>query len=469
MKSSSVFSVALLCLTFCMGQYGIEAAADDTRIQPYPENPWYWQYDGKPVILLGGSKDDSLFQIPDLKEQLDLLAAIGGNYIRNTMSDRKDHDFEVYPFKRLSDGKYDLDEWNDEYWRRFSDMLRLTEERGIIVQIEVWDRFDYSRDNWGPHPYNPANNVNYTYEESGFAPRYPKHPGANEQPFFFTTPPQQNNEVVLKYQQRFVEKMLSYTLTRPNVLYCMDNETSGAEEWSAYWAGFIKDHATEAGVDVYVTEMWDDWNLKAARHRRTFDHPELYEFVDVSQNNHISDQEHWDNFQWVREYIGGRPRPVNTVKIYGADTGSYGTSRDGVERFWRLLIGGAAGARFHRPDSGLGISKRARAQIQSARMFLDEFNMFEATPDLQNKLLSGRDDDEAYLTHIGRRKYAVYFSDGGGVGLELPEDLAGYTVKWLDISACKWSAVSDRKSGKRVQLQPPGDGQWLALVTVTHD
>ena len=32
-----------------------------------------------------------------------------------------------------------------------------------------------------------------------------------------------------------------------------------------------------------VTEMWDDWDLKAARHRQTFDHPELYDFVDVSR------------------------------------------------------------------------------------------------------------------------------------------------------------------------------------------
>ena len=37
-------------------------------------------------------------------------------------------------------------------------MVPMTARRGIIVQIEVWDRFDYSRDNWEPHPYNPKNN-----------------------------------------------------------------------------------------------------------------------------------------------------------------------------------------------------------------------------------------------------------------------------------------------------------------------
>lgn len=139
------------------------------RIRPYAANPWYWQYKGKPVLLLGGSKDDNLFQIPDLKEHLDEMARAGANYIRNTTSDRLDLGFEVYPFARRADGKYDLEQWNPEYWQRFANLLRWTYERVIIAQIEVWDRFDYSQARWKPHPYNPANNVNYTFEQSGLA------------------------------------------------------------------------------------------------------------------------------------------------------------------------------------------------------------------------------------------------------------------------------------------------------------
>jgi hypothetical protein len=66
---------------------------------PWPENPRYWQYEGRPVLLLGGSKDDKLFQIPDLEAHLDEIRAAGGDYIRNTVSDRKDMGFEVYPFQ----------------------------------------------------------------------------------------------------------------------------------------------------------------------------------------------------------------------------------------------------------------------------------------------------------------------------------------------------------------------------------
>ena len=34
------------------------------RIQPYSENPYFWQYKAKPVPLLGGSWQDNLFNHP---------------------------------------------------------------------------------------------------------------------------------------------------------------------------------------------------------------------------------------------------------------------------------------------------------------------------------------------------------------------------------------------------------------------
>ncbi|MCB1128789.1 MAG: hypothetical protein KDM81_19995, partial [Verrucomicrobiae bacterium] len=326
------------------------ATVDDAdAIRPWPANPFYWQYRGQPVFLAGGTDDDNLFQWPKEKliPQLDLLAACGGNYVRNTMSDRQDKGFELYPFARRTDGRYDLDQWNDAYWDRFETFLTETEKRGIIVQIEVWDRFDYSTGNWPPHPYNPKNNVNYTAEESGLAAEYPDHPGRNRQPFFFTVPTLRNNGTVFNYQRRFVDKMLGHALAHGNVLYCMDNETNGDPKWGAWWAGYLKQQAAKAGRTIFVTEMWDNWDLKSDEHRRTFDHPELYDFVDVSQNNHQKGQVHWDNFQWVRRYLAQQPRPINTVKTYGADGNKFGhTDQDGLERVWRHVLGGAAAVRF---------------------------------------------------------------------------------------------------------------------------
>ena len=87
------------------GSLGVTYRA--ARLGPYAENPRYWEYGGRPVLLLGGSKDDNLFQIPDLKAHLDEMVEVGANYVRNTMSDRSDKGFEVYPYKQIDGGKYD--------------------------------------------------------------------------------------------------------------------------------------------------------------------------------------------------------------------------------------------------------------------------------------------------------------------------------------------------------------------------
>jgi hypothetical protein len=438
-------------------------AADDAhRIQPWPQNPRYWQYKGRPVLLLGGSKDDNLFQIPDLKEHLDAIQKAGGNYIRNTMSDRNDKGFEVYPFKRRPDGKYDLKQWNEEYWLRFENMLRWTAERDIIVQIEVWDRFDYSTKNWDPHPCNPKNNINYTYAQSGFAERYPDHPGRNKQPFFFATPKQRNNAVVFEYQERFVDKMLSHSLRYDHVLYCMDNETSGEEAWGAYWAGHIRRGAAEVGRKVCATEMWDAWDLKAAEHRRTLDHPERYDFADVSQNNQKKGREHWDNFQWVRARVAKQPRPLNTVKTYGADGGPYGNNRDGLERWWRHVIGGAASARFHRPDSGLGLSEPAAAAIKAARKLESLVKLWDVQP--ANHLLSDRAENEAYLAARPGNSYVLYFTDGGSVGLDLKQASGRFEVRWIDVAAGEWGKRETLDGGGVRIVSAPGKGQWVAAI-----
>ncbi|NOY82470.1 MAG: hypothetical protein GXP31_15840 [Kiritimatiellaeota bacterium] len=452
--------------------FGAAALAGNgsNRIQPWTEDPWYWQYKGKPVLLVGGSDDDNLFQwpAPKLDAQLDALVEAGGNYIRNTMSDRQGKGFEVHAFKKLSDGKYDLDQWNPEYWDRFAHMLEATARRNIIVQIEVWDRFDHTdvggSNHWQRDPYNPKNNVNYTYEDSGFAPRYPDHPGRNKQPFFFTTPKQRNNTVVLKYQQRFVDKLLSNSLKYDHVLYCMDNETSGDEEWGRYWARYIKQRAKEAGKTVCTTEMWDDWNLRAARHRRTFDHPELYDFVDVSQNNQLKGQKHWDNFLWARKHLSGKPRPMNTVKTYGADTYHFGRTQDGLERFWRHVLAGAAAARFHRPPAGLGLSATAKASIRAVRRLESIVKLWDVNA--ANELLTDRQPNEAYLAAAPGKAYVIYFTKGGKVGLDLRAQSGRFRLQWIDIvKGDRVGKPTPIPGGAVATVVAPTKSHWLAIVS----
>ncbi len=439
--------------------------SEKNRIQPWQENPMFWQYKGDPIMLLGASSDDNLFQWPTeiLTPHLDSMKEVGANYVRNTMSDRQDKGFEIYPFLQLENGKYDLEQLNDDYYNRFDFFLKETEKRDIIVQIEVWDRFDYATDHWPIHPFNPKNNINYSSEESGLDLEYPDHPGQNKQPFFFTTPKQRNNELLLKYQKSRVEKMLEISFKYNNVLYCIDNETSAEENWGIYWAEFILNKAQEAGKEICVTEMWDSWNLTSAEHKRTFDHPERYVFCDVSQNNQKKGQVHWDNFQWVRDYISTQPRPLNTVKTYGADGGRHGNTKDGIERWWRHVLGGVASARFHRPPSGLGLSELSMNCVKVAREIESITKFWDLEP--ENNLLSDREENEAYLTSETGETYVLFFTDGGEVGLDLTGFNVPFNIKWLEIRTGKTISQSTIEGGKIVNLKAPGKLEWVAVLS----
>jgi hypothetical protein len=475
-QRNTVGRLAALALALAMS-WGINSvsANDADRIQPYPKSPTYWQYQGKPILLLGGTWQDNLFNHPiGLERHLDLLRSVGGNYARNVMSHRNVGN--VFAYEQVN-GKFDLDRWNDEYWNRFESFLKLTHERDIIVQIEIWATWDHYNDHqsiggWSRHPFNPVNNVNYTAEES----RLPDaiNYGAAEKPtahkFFHTVPALENNAMVLRYQQDYVDKLLSYALKYPHVLYCMNNETGEPVAWSDFWARYVRARASEAGKRIEVAEMRRHHDITAPDHRHMIDHPELYSFLDISQNNTQGGQTHWDRMLQVRAMVQDHPRPINNNKIY-----SGGNDEEAVARLFRIIFAGGASARFHRPHPlegtgdhekstqwGLGLSARAQATLRAARTLTDAMNVFACEP--RNDLLSERSSNEAYCLAEPGNQYAVFFPDGGQVNLDLSAAEGTFQLRWLDIDRNAWQQPQTFTGSGTLELKTPGTGHWAALI-----
>lgn len=436
------------------------------RIQPWIENSRFWQYKGKPVMLLGASDDDNLFQwekemlIPHLTE----MQKSGVNYLRNTMSGREDKGFEIQAFFKTDEGMYDLNQWNDAYWTRLNSFLKETAKRNMIVQIELWDRFDYSQQHWQYNPYNPKNNITYTSKESGLNEHYPDHPGSNKQPFFFTTPKQRNNPTLLAVQERYIEKLLSYTLQYGNVLYCIDNETSGEENWSIYWRDFITTAAQKKGKEICVTEMWDDWNLLSPTHKRTFDYPQRYQFVELSQNTHQIGKELWNNLSWVANYIDESPRPMNIVKTYGSDYGKHGSTSQAIERWWLHLLGGVAAVRFHRPDSGLGFSALSAASVKAARKLEDIVNYWDLKAD--NQFLINSNTSPAYLSYKPDEVYLIFLPNGGSTKLKMNDYQHTGSINYLNLRSGEWllRKPGEITLGSELKITAPDNNQWVVVI-----
>lgn len=474
-RTCTVLWIALAGLLSPASSTAYQTRTDDS-IRPYAANPWYWEYAGEPVLLIGGSDDDNLFQWtdPQLKDHLDLLVSVGGNYLRNTMSDRDEGN--LYAFGTAESGLYDLGQCNDEYWDRLEFFLDQTESRGIIVQLTLWDVFDLGSEQWPHHPWNPSNNVNM---EAGT--------WRDREDFYATV--DDGDVEGLHFQRQFIDKLLSVSLGHGNVLYNINNESSESPRWENYWAEYVNDAARARGREAYVTTMQFDPS-NSVRHVMT--HRDIYGFAEISQNNQDSrggrGRGHWDNLMYWRSKIASHaegPMPMNNVKVYGAVDGanySAGTEAEAMNRFWRNIFAGSASSRFHRPDSnwGSGLNERVRRNLTAMHMLLEELDIFSCSPhnDLLSHPVPVATTMEAYATANIGRQYAVYFPAGRyTVDLDPWIYAEGMRIRWLDIDAVSWSEAEtvdvQWEGGReewghrgRVRLTTPGNGPYVALLDV---
>lgn len=452
---------------------------DNSGIQIFSDNRYYWQYDGIPLLLLGGAKEDNIFNFQEgLVEYLDQLEANGGNYIKNIMSSRTPGN--VYPFAKAGDGLYDLSQWNPEYWDRLDRFLRLCAERDIVVQLIIWDMWDYFRTDaelehgdgnlgWESNPFNPGLNTNYTAEETGletYISYWPSDkPTAHR--FFKTVPALENITSVRTYQEAFVKKIMETALPYRNILYCINNDMGEDMEWSKYWSAFMRNEATKIQKKIYISDMHRRSNLTSNEQISILNDRQHFDFFEASQNNLNIGDEHYGRILNARNRVKDNPIPFNNSKIYGgAAVWSDGVDQS-IQRFWKTIFAGSAATNFHKegptPNAfSLGFNEQGRAHIKHMRIFADAMNSFSPAP--TNNLLSNRDENEAFCLSHQNNQYAVYFPNGGNVILNLKQANGSYIMRWFDIVNGTWSAETEVQGAQDIELTTPGSGHWAVLL-----
>lgn len=153
---------------------------------------------------------------------------------------------------------------------------------------------------------------------------------------------------------------------------------------------------------------------------------------------------------------------------------SFGTGgpEDGIERFWRNILGGSASARFHRPNAGNGLNDLAKACIKAARLLESQIKFWDIEPHLE--LLSNREPNEAYLGAKPGERYALYFTNGGSVGLDLSQAQGTFKITWISVAMGIPVQTSQKggyhsmdkamEGGRVVTLTTPYKGGWVAAI-----
>lgn len=150
--------------------------------QLHPDNPHYFRYQRKPMLLVGsGEHYGSVINLDfDYKKYLQATAADGMNTTRLFAGAyvEKLGDFDIVkntlapapgrlllPWKRsavagyaLGGTKFDLSQWDNAYFARLTDFMTEAQKQGIIVEVNLFS--SHYADGWKYSAFNPQNNVN---------------------------------------------------------------------------------------------------------------------------------------------------------------------------------------------------------------------------------------------------------------------------------------------------------------------
>lgn len=148
----------------------------------HPDNPRYFLYHGRPLVLITASEhygavlNRNMDYVRYLNEAADKAMTNSRCFLlfreleglpHNPHSPCKPVAFEyVAPFKRSGPGnapdglpRFNLDEWDDEYFTRLHDYLTEAARRDIIVELTLFSNA-YASNVWELNPFNIKNNVN---------------------------------------------------------------------------------------------------------------------------------------------------------------------------------------------------------------------------------------------------------------------------------------------------------------------
>ena len=124
----------------------------------------YLAYGGKPLLALGPGDENRLISENDaaaVERWAKWQQGNGMNLLRAYPA-CVPMPGALHPFKSKN-GKWDVDAWNDEYFRNISRFISILEKHGIMLHLQLWQIVWFKEDRpdrWASNYVNPANNCN---------------------------------------------------------------------------------------------------------------------------------------------------------------------------------------------------------------------------------------------------------------------------------------------------------------------
>lgn len=202
----------------------------------------YFKHNGKPLLSFGGMADVTFYlnqDAYDYKRWATWMTVHGMNHIRaylplswkhvekTTEINGGDVSQCLFPYKETEPGsrKFDLEQFDEEFWKRFRDQLEFMKEKGIIVHLLVWNGWQLRAHdtspglngevNWPGHFFNPESNCNAFTEYLG---------GDLENRYAIYHSVSDNKKELVAAQKAFFQKVVEVTYDLDNVYFDLVHE-----------------------------------------------------------------------------------------------------------------------------------------------------------------------------------------------------------------------------------------------------
>lgn len=420
-------------------------------IRLHPRNLHYLLYKGEPTVLVTSAEHYGAVLNTDFdfekylqtmhKEGMNYTRIFTGSYVEipgsfniknNTLAPAVGS--FLTPWKRVveaglykSEKKFDLNEWNPEYFKRLKSFIMLANELDIIVEVTFFCS-TYQDASWERHPFNPGNNIN------GIPANLNRKKSNTLE-----------NGNLIGFQKKMVKKIVTELNDFDNVFYEIQNEPwsddpqkvmrtlrtlepqPGQGDWYK-WA----EKASEASLEwqkVIAQVVVDSENELPKKHLIAQNYTNFKHSIEkVDPNISILNFHYvWPEAVWMN-YGWNRPINFDESGFAGSSDTTY------LRQAWQFMLAG--GAIFNNLDYSFFVGKedgtgentapgggstKFRKQLVYLRGFIESLNFIKMKPDFSVVYHSPGVQSQC-ISEPGKQ-YAMVFTgvSSDWVKLELPK------------------------------------------------
>ncbi len=334
--------------------------------------------------------------------------------------------------------KYDLTQWNDEFFKRLKAFVIMADQNGIVVEISLFTSY-YTNHQWGNSPFHPKNNIQ-GFDSISFKQVNTIHNGK-----------------LMPIQENYVRKVVQELNGFGNVFFEIQNEP-----WSDN--GQLAEKISETDTLSYtsnwqrIVETGKSESLEWQKHIAkiiTEEESELPNQHLIAQNisnfrNKIEIPDpNVSIFNFHYAYPEAASQNLDIKKAIGLDETGFMPHTDFNYRSqaWKFILAG--GALYNNLDYSFTVGAEDgtwtidngtpgwggfayRKQLRVLNDFMKKFDFIKMKPDNSILQFSGENSGKfQVLAEIGKQ-YAVYFEKANSLEITMHLPDGNYKVEWIN-------------------------------------